>query len=80
MDALQETYGDASQTVLDQQAAGRVLAVLRQRGWSDLRTMTAVVASAPGQSITLDPSALVGDWVLFREDTLGPSRFYAKPR
>lgn len=53
MDALQDAYGDASQTVLDRRAAEAALKALRSVGWASPDEVCTLVASAGGR-IVLD--------------------------
>ena len=55
-DALQAGYGDATQTVLDDQVAGQVMGALRERGWASLDEAALLIAAAGGEIRV--PSAL----------------------
>ena len=47
--ALQQGYGDASQTVLDDRVAGDVLSTLRERGWASLQEVAMLIIAAGGE-------------------------------
>lgn len=59
-DVIQRVYGDATQTMLDSQAAREIVAALRDAGWASLDEV-ALLIEAAGGSITvphnLDPFA-----------------------
>ena len=56
---IQRVYGDATQTVLDEQAAREVISTLRELGWASLDEV-AVLIEAAGGSITV-PDHLMFD-------------------
>lgn len=56
---IQEVYGDASQTVLDDRAARAIISTLREMGWASLDEV-AVLIEAAGGEITV-PDRLMGD-------------------
>lgn len=53
-DAIQRTYGDASQTALDHQAASAVVSDLRAAGWASPSEVAAIVAAAGGKVVLTD--------------------------
>lgn len=58
-DVIQRVYEDATQTVLDQQAAREIIAALRAAGWASFDEV-AVLIEAAGGSITV-PDRLMHD-------------------
>lgn len=48
-DAIQRTYNDASQTVLDHRAASAVVSDLRRAGWMSPQEVAAIVDAAGGR-------------------------------
>lgn len=71
-DALQRGYGDATQTVLDDQVAGQVIGALREQGWFTAQEVAAIVLAAGG-SVTVPEDLLqqVGDLELMGVDDVG---------
>ena len=59
--ALQVGYGDATQTVLDQRVAERVLKALREVGWCSPDEV-ALIVEAAGGSITVTDDAVERVW------------------
>lgn len=60
-DAIQRTYNDATQTVLDHRAASAVVADLRAAGWMSPQEVAAIVAAAGG-NVTLQDEHLMAAW------------------
>lgn len=48
-DVIQRGYGDATQTILDDQVAGNILTELKTRGWISLQEVGAIVAASGGE-------------------------------
>ena len=61
MDVLQRVYGDATQTVLDHQAASEVIAELRRRGWASLDDVARIIVAAGGEVTIPDRLMLSGE-------------------
>lgn len=55
---IQRVYGDATQTVLDAQAAREIVAALREMGWASLEEV-AVLIEAAGGSVTVPDSLML---------------------
>lgn len=66
IDALRD-HADLNQT--DEalsRAASAVLRRLRERGWASLQDVGRIIASVPGQSVTLTDQAMRSDWEVHR--------------
>jgi len=63
---LQQGYGDATQTVLDDKVAGDVLSTLRERGWASIQEVGALILAAGGE-IRLTDAVMM---TLYRGDAI----------
>lgn len=68
---IQRTYGDATQTVLDDRCARAIVAHLHHLGWASPAEVARVVAAAGGQ-VDVNEDVAVSDYTLETQEILYP--------
>lgn len=77
---IQTTYGDATQTVLDDQCARNIETYLARHGWASPEWVKAIVASAGGE-VTIDERHLTDppELMVSTDRATGDKRLRTRP-